>query len=535
MKNSNTLYAFYDLVASPISYDFVAFLVCSETARIENKLELVHVVIVPVEEGVGHQDNTQFSFDHAVWRLHNIVFPLCKMLPSCKGLTLCSSRDQAAELLDLYGEHRFPVGYTIDEPIVRHHTGWTVLPAHKGVVQFYLKATNEARSYARQWIEQHAHGRKVVAITLRESRFTNSRNSDPKVWSELARQLTAEGYFPVVLRDIDSALDSPPPPYQGLTMFPEGVFNLELRMGLYEESHICLFVANGPAQVCFYNKNVNFLYQVTGDWLEEVPSPFNRIGIDFGETPPLAHKFQRWIWQRQDADVLMTEFRKLSADIEASIKYGSYESCQEPIAENQLEISFLAKRFVDWASSNFFASPQEIELLEACYEDEPPRDFVGKGKLSHLAYKALVNGDRTAASEHLQALDDKFGLTVDQCVKLAVVCEAMDEIGRAVTLYERAIEEGENTPAVFFRLAIAYKKNQQTIEAIKLFELMIEKGAHSKLVTFELGCLYAESQPPEAVIQFYNTWRDKGIISLEIESHKLELSQQIQNDPSASG
>ena len=531
-KKNNTLYAIYDLVVSPLSYDVLGFVITAERYRRANNYDNLHLIIVPFEAGVGHINNEQFGFEHAIWRLDNVVIPIIRMLPSCQGFTYCSTRGQAHDICPRESKNIFPESYTIETPIERHHTGWSVIDAHRGDNVQYLRASDGARTYAKQWIKRHAGGKDCVAITLREARFTHSRNSNLKAWGEFAHRLAAEGYYPVVLRDIDTALELPPKEFEGITMFSEAVFNLDLRMGFYEQCHIATFVANGPAQACFYNRNVKFIYQVSGDWLAKKPTPFNRIGIDFGETPPFANKFQRWIWEEQNADTLMRYFQSLDQDIKKSHADGTFEVDLDPLSENLLPLEQLGRRYCDWAVRNYFTSAQELELAVACLDENSNYQFLEIAKLLQSANSALQTKSLDEAAEHLRTIDEKYGLTPEQCVKLGIIVDATGNFNEAAILYTRSINEGNDSPAVYFRLAMAFKNCGESRRAIEVFEIMIESGAASKQLTVELGKLYEEFEPPEVVYKFYEHWHTKGISSPEIEFQKSKLARIINFDRS---
>lgn len=525
-----TLYAYYDLVVSPLSYDFLGFIVTAEAYRRANDYDDMHMVFVPFEGGVGHINNEQFGFDHAMWRFDNIVTPICRMVPSCRGYTYCNSREQAEAINAPNSKNIFPEGYTITKPIARHHTGWTVIEANKGVNTQFLQASEEALMYARQWIKRHAGGKPCVAITLREARFSHMRNSDLKVWGEFAQRLAAGGFFPIILRDMDTALDLPPKEFDGIAMFPEGVFNLNLRMGMYEKSHISVFVTNGPAQACFYNRNVKFLYQITGDWLDQDPTPFNRIGVDFNETPALANKFQRWIWKEQNADTLMEYFTNLDEDINASIADGTYEDCLNPMVEYRKPLHELARRYGDWALNNYFTSSQELELAEACLGKEGRKILLSQIdglQLTDLANEALHKHSPGDAIKFLKDLDEKVGLDNEQCVKLGVIIDADGDHKTAAKYYVRAINAGDDSPALYFRLAMALKNAGELQRSIDVFERMIENGAASKIITCELGELYSAVKPQSFMLEYYESWRARGITSPEIEAEYAKLARKI--------
>ena len=509
--SSTTLYAFYDLGVSPISFDFVSFLVCAEQARITAGASDIKFVIVPFEAGSGHHDNKQFDATHGDWRLHNVVVPMCNLLSTPSGITICGSRKEAEQIQQRFADHIFPPNYSVDTPLERHHTGWSIIAAHRGEVVHCLRGSEQARSYARQWIDQHAGGKKCVALTLREAPFGTFRNSDIVEWAKFADLLRDKEYFPVLLRDIDTALDPTPEEFGDIAIFPEGVFNLELRVGFYEECDICAFVANGPAQVCWYNANVRFLYQVTGDWLDQKPTPFNRIGIDFDETPPVANHFQRWIWKPQKAETLYSEFLRLESDLETSRSDGTYDTKLLPVEDYKKPLGFLSERFLNWASRAFFTSSQEVALAQECLGDKNLNQLDGKDRLLNLFNTALQANDLEKAGQYLVMMKDKLGLSSDICVKMGIVNEAQGNFDLAIDCYRSAIELGENEPSVLFRLATTHTNLNQFEEAAAIYESLIQAGAKSIRITVELGKIYEHIRPQGVALQFYADAAKNGI------------------------
>jgi hypothetical protein len=524
--HNKVLYAYYDLNVSPLSYDFIGYLVVAELYRRQNGYSRMHLVIVPFEEGLGQWNHTLLGNDHTMWRLTNIVIPLSRVIPSCSGFTFCSSRQQAADMYASVAADPgsiYPAGYTVEDPVEKHHTGWSLIEANRGENLQFVEPVGEAKNYARQWIEQHAEGKKCVVLTLREARFTHANNSSPRVWGEFAQWLKQEGYFPVVLRDIDTALKKPPRGFEGITFAPESVFNLELRLALYEEAYACAFVANGPAQVCFYNKNVRFLYMVTGDWLDQKPTPFERIGIGFDTTPPFANKFQRWIWKEQETQTLIDEFQALVQSIDESEQAGTYEADLLPLVELQGPPETVANRCLNFASSVDHPCPEEIKIARAAHGPNAPEDLYIVAEHMVEVDQALRDNDLLRAELHLTEMDKHGGLNAKYSERFAMVKEALGKFSEAVEFYRRAIQEGNDGPGVAFRLAIAFKNNSQPDAAIGQLESMIARGAHSMYVTYELGQLYAEHRSVEEALSFYDKWRAEGISNAEIEAHRAAL------------
>ena len=531
MNKDDTLFAFYDLAVSPISFDFISFVIQSEVARREAGLKNIKFVIVPMDEFGGHHDNTQFDDKHAHWRMSNVVFPICWLLPTCHGVSICDSRKAATEIFEKMVVHVFPTKYRVDVPIDRHHTGWTVIDAHLGKDIYCIEASRQAKEYARQWIEQHAGGKKCIPLTLREAPFGTKRNSDPEVWPALAKKLKANGYFPVVLRDIDTALKSHPSEYEGIAAFPEGSFNLELRMALYEESYLCMFVSNGPAQICFYDRNVNFLYQVTGDWLTQNPTPFLRMGIDKDENPPFCHKFQRWIWQDQNADHLFRLAMELDADIQRSKVAGTYETDLAPLQEYRIPIANMADRFYDWCGRHYFTSIQEAELSQACWEIAKPDNTDEKEKLLRLANYTLALRNIEKSITILLTVCYKFGEDTDLLTRIGILYDAMDNYEEAIGYYERVLSQNPNAVDVYFRLGVAYKNIGRKDICIDLLGRLVKNGVQTQKLYLELGICLEEVGEPAKALELYQQAEEVDMMDPEIMKRKITLTGNTADEP----
>ena len=341
------LHAFYDFRVAPHSFDVATFLVEAERERLDRQLDSIHVVIVSPSNQREYRSYfmPHLDVERARWRLNNIILPSCRLLPSVQTVTVCDDGDLPEWILRQSTENLFPENYTLETPLPANPFPPVTIASNLGQSFQFIEASPQARQYARQWLDTRANGRKCVPITLRESPYNPQRNSDLTVWGQIAQHLRAAGHFPFILRDIDKALDDYPPEFEEISSCPEAVFNLELRMALYEESHICAFVANGPAWACSLNRNVQYLYFVTGDWVDTNPPGMHKLGIGVGRTPPFANHFQKWLWDGQDADIFMDEFVAMDNHIEQSRVDGSYESKLDPVVENREPMEVLAKRF----------------------------------------------------------------------------------------------------------------------------------------------------------------------------------------------
>ena len=79
-----------------------------------------------------------------------------------------------------------------------------------------LTPTLRAQQYVREWYEKHANGRKVIAITLRESPNDPARNSNLDAWARFAATIDENEFLPVIIRDTDAVFLPVPQELKGL-------------------------------------------------------------------------------------------------------------------------------------------------------------------------------------------------------------------------------------------------------------------------------------------------------------------------------
>src|SRR5258708_38087910 len=90
------LFAFYDLQVAPVTFDFLWFLAAADLQRRRSGLKSIHVVIVPgPHNGVRRERDDYNEVVNAQTRqarVHNVLVQACRVLPSCSGLTVATSR-----------------------------------------------------------------------------------------------------------------------------------------------------------------------------------------------------------------------------------------------------------------------------------------------------------------------------------------------------------------------------------------------------------------------------------------------------------
>lgn len=413
---SGLLVAVYDFALSRVSFDFFGFLVMAELKRREKGLEGVHLVLVPAD-GDGFHPNLQYGLDQKKWRLKNIIIDGCWLLPSCRQLSVYQDREQArAAIAGLRGPV-FPDGYSIENPVPQWQNGWSIIEAHKGNDPRVLEASAQAHAYIAEWRRAHAGERPLVSLTLREASHNAQRNVELSTWIEFAGWLENEGYFPVLVRDTETALLPKPAELGKLADFPAAAFNLDLRMALYEAAFLNLGVTNGPGQLCNYSQVTRSLTFVTGEWMDVEPTPMLGSAVDRDESPAFLSKYQRWIWKKPELEILKMEFDKMARTLN-----GIGEASAQPSDEAlRLPLIEVARRF---------HKTGEWDLFEAAAADALEREDAAAEVhyLRGLAARARSGGAEAAGGENWLAHFDAASQALDAAGKPAA------EAARAVRM-----------------------------------------------------------------------------------------------------
>src|SRR5262249_808545 len=189
------LFAFYDLQVAPVTFDFLWFLAAADLERRRLGLKSVHVVIVPGgHDGVRRErDDYELVIDATARqaRIQNILIQACRVLPSCGGLTLATSREEAAFLRSVVAHHILPVDYEPALPVFPgpHSCLQAARQGQGGIA--CLRAPAEELRAVDAWAKTHAGSRRLVAITLRRYSYMPARNSNLPAWFGFARGLDA--------------------------------------------------------------------------------------------------------------------------------------------------------------------------------------------------------------------------------------------------------------------------------------------------------------------------------------------------------
>ena len=208
--------AVYSLYQAPPTHDFVNWL-----ARVNEERKLVaaptvDITIVPGVRMFSDRDK-YYTQARRTWRIENLLMPLARLAPFVGNITLGDGIQHLS-----YG-----------------NPGRVMAPI--------FRAPEHAKQIVEKCIPKNA-----VTITLRQSDFEPSRNTNLAEWVKVADWLVAEGYTPVFIPDAEADMrcDSEP---TGHAEYLPASHNFAMRLALWEHAKLNLMTNSGPMLLALHS------------------------------------------------------------------------------------------------------------------------------------------------------------------------------------------------------------------------------------------------------------------------------------------
>jgi hypothetical protein len=330
-RNARILSAFYDLGASPNTFDILVFLVLAEIERRESRCDAMHLYVVPGPNRGFRHDTDVGNLTRQQYIQRNVLLSSHALMPSCAGVTLCSTREAVEEQLRAatVGEDQrllvFPTGYSVHLPQPHYHFFRIVERWQRGTAVPPLQPSQHALGMVDASLRQWCGDRKVLTITLRETAVQAERNSNLDAWGRFVATLNKDEYAVLVLRDLEKIHEALPPEFANCLPYPEAVISVELRAALYQLAYLNLCINNGPAAMLLLNPLTRYLsFKMVTEAVQCTTPGHHRKWnwLDPGDQLQYATPFQRLVWKEDTADVLAAEF----ADMVHIIESGAFAS-----------------------------------------------------------------------------------------------------------------------------------------------------------------------------------------------------------------
>ena len=236
----------YDLSRSPVTFDFLNFLVRAERLRLERGAESLSVNI-KLGERIQSIRDRDFSWERKQYRVSALLAQLPWLLPSVSAVTIGGDGVQE-------------VGYE---------------QATEYVPVF--KAPDSAMAAVSEYVRV---GKPYVTITIRDSDFQPERNSNAAEWLKVADWLAECGYAVIFVPDTEAMVAGRPLDTGDHMVYEAAAFNQALRLALYEHAMLNCFTSGGPMMLSMWAKSPTFICKLKVDGVhscsEEV---LNSVGM----------------------------------------------------------------------------------------------------------------------------------------------------------------------------------------------------------------------------------------------------------------
>lgn len=278
--------AYYDLAASPPTYDIVAFLCAVEQERIARGETSIEIRVIPGPVGGFRSDKYwPFTIAGRELMLDHVALPMARMLPSATVMPLMRRPDKP---------EMGSVGWG---------GGWYGLTRH---VKAHAKGIRPLRL-----AEEVKKSDRLVTITLREAEHWPERNSNVSEWLDAAEDIDRAGYDVRIIRDTCQAGK----PLSDYDMGVRASRDFNERARLYTSAVCNLFVNNGPAWFAMaLDAPVLMLKPVVENLMSTSSSGyFARCGIPSKGQMPGSPSYQRIVWQEDTRDNIVAAFKNFMA------------------------------------------------------------------------------------------------------------------------------------------------------------------------------------------------------------------------------
>ena len=334
--------AVYDLRQSPVTYD-----ICHWLANVERHRQLLGESAVDVVFVEGDRQRTErdlsFSPERKAWRLHNLLVPSCRLLPSVRSYKIVTDGTQT-------------LPYTTTQ--------------YNGV---YFHATGAASSLMAAWTRTN---KPIVTLTMRQSDFQTKRNSNLDEWAKCAEWLTKQGYAVIVVPDTEATLSGEKPiDWPETRLCIPAAMSPDLRLALYERASMNLFTSGGPYALALYSGSPFMMCKTIVPSIGTCTEDYQR-GI--GLTPEtILNPYQRILW-RDDT------FESIKEPLEEMLQ--SVSTRERPLAK-MYTFAVLPKERVEQIKGNM---TRGVPMVEQVPRHDRTMAIVGYGPSLKDTWRTLT-------------------------------------------------------------------------------------------------------------------------------------------------
>ena len=281
----------YDFSVSPITFDFCVFLA---TARLELAMKTGSPDFYLSLRAHAWRNKTprelRYSLDDRLWRLHNLIIPICGVTPGILGYDV--------SLTDGDGEASFdPLRCFRCENNNYLNPSLLDVFERSGFDPHLYAAPQLALDYARRMF---GDAREPIVVTVRGSSYEGMRNTGSDFSVELLQSLLDNGKSVFLIPDQETAIETANSP-RGIKVLHEASFNLPLRLALHELASVSICAAGGPTillTLSLRKPNLIVHHPLNPSLETSSPQWMAAMGVDITSDHPYPWltKTQKWLW-----------------------------------------------------------------------------------------------------------------------------------------------------------------------------------------------------------------------------------------------
>lgn len=296
------LHVYYDTRYGPVTFDYAIFLVCAESYRQRIGLANIDLHIVSPDFRQISDRDKYLSKEEKNWRVNHIHMRLPNLLPTVSRLSMC--KDVPTEIhLPTYPPNYPPRSknestppYTLKEVAKNFLRGCDVQPF-------------QASPKALEMVSNFTGTNDYCTISLRTTKFQETRNSKLDEWYEVYKYLKSKGLNVFVIPDFEDMTAARTAYNYDWAIAEFATHELDLRLALYSGAADNLCVNNGIAHIMSFAKTPFKMFQMVTEGIQTASASFIKkvSGIGDGESPIYFQPNQRWVWKSDTAQNIIEE------------------------------------------------------------------------------------------------------------------------------------------------------------------------------------------------------------------------------------
>jgi hypothetical protein len=310
---------FIDLNFFRSTYDIIGQLIYSQMYAKQNNLDCNLIIIndtnSPSVAKINNKKETKFINDATVLRHNGITLPIIHCVKDFNpNIYIFNNAQEAKFFYNSKDFFKIPSYASTNEILKWDDYYIKINNIYKETKLIaYLKAPNYAKEFLNYYLDFNKiiNTKGIVTLTLRNSSYTEVRNSDIESWKKFYQWLEKHNYFPIFINDIED-LKFQKKLLHGFNFIELATYNLHIRLALYEAAIINCGTSCGPTLCLNFSENPYLLFKTYVDYnCSASLESFEKInGFKFTQWP-FAKKNQKLVWDTSDGiDLIINEFNK---------------------------------------------------------------------------------------------------------------------------------------------------------------------------------------------------------------------------------